>query len=442
VDREPGRTEIPGEAGSDAGQPEVPVSSGQPPERASPKPIRSIAPELISGAADNDPTNVGTAVVVGAQTSYQLAWVTLLVIPLLGVVLAIAAQVGMAARADLQSLTRIRYGRRVAALLLISVVAVNLITIAADLQAGATGIGLLVGADPRWIILPLGLGLAALLLIGKYGQVTAVLRWLLPGFLAFTAAAILARPDWPRLLRSSIVPALSLRPDDLTGAVALLGTTLTSYVYIWETIQRSAEQPPGKATGQQLTRSRAGAVSAAVFAGVTLWSMLVASAATLGREHKVPTSAGDAAQALRPLAGHLAGDLFAAGLVVSALVALPVLVAGTAYIVGAQFDWRRGLSWRVGQARRFYAVIFSSIGLAVITTMARIPVLGLLLAASVLGGLATPAGLFVLLRIAQDHRVMHGQPISRRLAACGWAVVLLLGGLDVLFLLGSVIRGL
>jgi len=155
-----------------------------------------------------------------------LCWAALLVAPLLGVVLAIAAQVGVVTGSDPQSLTRERFGRRVAGVLLASVVVVNLVTIAADLQAGAAGIGLLAGISSRWLVLPLALALAGLLLIGVYGQVVAVLRWLLPGFLLFATAAVLARPDWPRLLQASLVPALSRRRGELAGALALLGTTL------------------------------------------------------------------------------------------------------------------------------------------------------------------------------------------------------------------------
>jgi len=267
--------------------------------------------------------------------------VALLVAPLLGVVLTIAAQVGAVARDDLQSLTVKRYGRGAAAVLLVSVVAVNLVTIAADLQAGAAGIGLLAGVDSRWLVAPLGAALAGLLLAGRYAQVVAVLRYLMLGFAAFGAAAVLAHPDWPRLLQASLVPALSLGRDQVAGGLALLGTTLTSYVYVWETIGRGVEEPAdGTADGGGL--ARAGAVIGAVFTAVILWFMLVASAATLGRHHQAVTSAQDAAGALRPLAGSAAADLFAAGLVTSAVIALPVLMATTAYVVGAHFNWRAG----------------------------------------------------------------------------------------------------
>ena len=161
-----------------------------------------------------------------------------------------------------------------------------------------------------------------------------MLRYLLLGFAAFGAAAILARPDWPQVLRASLVPALSLRRDQVADGLALLGTTLTSYVYVWETVGRRVEgPPPGAPAGSGLRRARTGAVIGAVFTALTLWFMLVASAATLGRHHEAVTSAQQAARALRPLAGSLSARLFAAGLVISAVVALPVLVATTAYVV-------------------------------------------------------------------------------------------------------------
>ena len=149
----------------------------------------------------------------------------------------------------------------------------------------------------------------------------------------------------------------------------------------------------------RLARARLGAVVGAVFTAVILWFMLVASAATLGRHHQSVTSAQDAAQALRPLAGALAADLFAAGLVISAVVALPVLMATTAYVVGAQFDWRRGLSEPVRKARGFYGVLAASLGLAFAVTFAKVSVIAMLVAASIIGGIGTPIGLVILVRL-------------------------------------------
>jgi len=170
---------------------------------------------------------------------------------------------------------------------------------------------------------------------------------------------------------------------------------------------------------------------------VILWCMLVASAATLGRHHQAVTSAQDAAGALRPLAGSAAADLFAAGLVTSALVALPVLMAATAYVVGAQFGWRRGLSEGIGRARGFYAILVASVGLALAVSLAGIPVIGMLVAASVIGGFGAPIGLVILVRLARDPRVMGPRLISRRLALAGWAVAVIVGGFGLLAILGA-----
>ena len=401
--------------------------------------FKSIAPELVSGASDNDPTNVGTAVAVGAQTGYQLAWLALLVAPLLGVVQTIAAQVGTVAGNDLQTLTLRRYGRTVAATLLTSVVVVNLVTIAADLQAGAAGIGLLVGVDSRWLVLPLGLALFGLLLLGGYGQVVGVLRYAMIGFLAFGVAAYLARPDWVSVLRSSVVPSLSFHGEVVAGGLALLGTTLTSYVYVWETISRGVEDPPVHSGDP--TRPRAGAVIGAVFTALVLWFLLIASAATLGRHHQQVTTAQGAARALRPLAGTHASDLFALGLVVSAVVALPVLLATTAYVAGAQFDWRRGLSERVTNARGFYGVLAASLGLALAVTLTNVSVVDMLVVASIIGGLGTPIGIVLLVLLARDRAVMSDSPISRPLALAGWTVAVVVGGLGLAYVFGTLFGG-
>ena len=168
---------------------------------------------------------------------------------------------------------------------------------------------------------------------------------------------------------------------------------------------------------------------------LVLWFMLVAAAATLGQHHQSVVSAQDAARALRPLAGPLAADLFAIGLVASAVVALPVLIATMAYVVGAQFDWRRGLSEGIGRAPAFYGVLAASVGLAPAVSLAGISVIDMLVVASVIGGLASPIGLVLLILLARDPKVMGSRPISGRLAVAGWLVVVVVSGFGLLLVL-------
>jgi Mn2+/Fe2+ NRAMP family transporter len=399
-----------------------------------------IGSEVLAAAADNDPTNVGTAVLVGARTGYQLSWVALLVAPLLAVVLVISAHVGMASRSDLQSLIRKYHGHGLARLVLVSVVLVNLVTMAADLQAGAAGIGMLAGTGSGWFVLPLGLAVVGLLLIGKYDEIVAVLRYALVGFLAFGAAAVLAHPDWAQVLRGSLIPVLSLRPEDLGGALAILGTTLTSYVYVWETISAGVEKPPGHRTAASaLAQSRIGAVIGSGFTAVIFWFMLVASGATLGRHHATAVSLQAAAGTLRPVAGSLAAGLFAAGLIASAVVALPILMATTAYVVGAEFDWRTGLSEPVSHARGFYAILVASVAIAAAVDLAGVPLLDTLVAASVIGGLGTPLPMVMLIRLARNREAMGGKLISARLAAAGWTIAAGVGGLGLLYAIAALL---
>ena len=224
----------------------------------------------------------------------------------------------------------------------------------------------------------------------------------------------------------------------VAGALALIGTTLTSYVYVWETVEHGVEEVRDVTiSAMGLARARIGAVVSAVFTAVVFWFMLIASAATLGQSHETVTSAQGAAHALRPLAGSGAADVFAVGLIVSAVVALPILMATTAYVVGAQFDWRRGLSEPVRNARAFYGVLAASIGLAFAVTVANISVIGMLVIASVIGGLGTPIGLVLLILLARDEQVMGSRPISSRLAIAGWAVAFAIGGFGILYLTGA-----
>jgi flagellin-like protein len=399
--------------------------------------LQSVGPELISGASDNDPTNVGTAVAVGATTSYQLAWLAVLVAPLLATVQTIAAHVGAIAHSDLQTLTLRRFGPRVAMVLLVSVVVVNVVTIAADIQAGAAGIGVLAGIRSGWLVVPLGLTILGLLVIGKYNEVARVLRYLLLGYLAFGAAAVLAHPDWPQVLRASVVPGFALRRSTIAGGLSLLGTTLTSYVYVWETIGRGVADSEAGARG--LARAKLGAAIGSLFTALVLWFMLIASAATLGKHHETVSSAQNAALALRPLGGSLAADCFAAGLLISAMVALPVLMATTAYVVGAQFHWRHGLSDRGTQARGFYGILTASIAIAFVVSLANVSIIDMLVAASVIGGLGTPLGIVILVLVARDERIMGTQMISRRLAAAGWIVAAVVGGFGLVFVVAVVL---
>ncbi|HEV2460780.1 MAG TPA: divalent metal cation transporter [Ktedonobacterales bacterium] len=174
-----------------------------------------------------------------------------------------------------------------------------------------------------------------------------VLQYVLLIFLAYIVTAFLARPNWGDVLAHTLIPHLSFTPAYVAGALALIGTTLTSYAYVWETIEEGAEHPPLRRLG--LVQVDAGL--GMVIAGVIFWFIVIGTGATLGVHHKTVQTAQDAASALTPLAGHFASIIFGVGLLASAILALPVLAGTSAYVMAEAFGWRRSLDARFHRRR-------------------------------------------------------------------------------------------
>lgn len=395
----------------------------------------SIGPGLVAAASDVDPTTVAAIAVIGATTVYGLAWLTLLLFPMLAVIQIIATRVGFFTRQDLQANVTKRYGRTVRGLLWASIVGVSVITLAADLDAGAAAVGLLVGAPWHWFVIPMAATVMLFLFLPSYQQLVRVLRFVLLCLFAYGFAAILAHPKWNAVLSASVVPRFHFASDWTAGALALLGTTLTSYVYVWQTIEEAEDQSPEAL----LPARQRGAVLGIGFAVLIFWFILVATGATLGVHHIHITTAQDAARALRPIAGPLADALFAFGLLASTLVALPVLIGTCAYVTGAEFHWKSGLAEPIRNAPRFYAAIAGAAVLGIVIALLGLNPIRVLFAASIIGGLGTPIGLVCLLAVGSDHNVMRGNPLPGWLRRSGWSVVVTISTISVVYLVQQLV---
>ena len=376
-----------------------------------------LGPGFISGASDADPTTVASLAVVGAATGYMLSWLVVLLVPMIAVVQSIAAAVG-ACHISIQGAIRRHYGLTWAWLALVAVVAVNLMTLAADIEAGAESLRLLSGLPRALFVLPFAAAIAWLLLQRSYLRVERFLSYLPFIFICYGISAVLAKPDWSALARSLIVPHFNFTPVVVTGALALLGTTLTSYVYYWESIE-VAER------GTQPAQARfvkADAAWGALAPGICFFFILVATAATLGTAHATVQTATDAAVALQPLAGRWATALFAVGLLGSAALAVPVLAGTSAYVVAQTFGWNGSLDAPLREAKPFYSVLLGSLALSAALALAGLSPIGLLYWASIAGGLATPLTLWLLLAVACNGAIMQANRIGGWLAAGGAAV--------------------
>lgn len=379
---------------------------------------RTLGPGIVSGASDNDPTTVATLAVVGSTTIYALGWVVILIIPMLAAVQAISSRIGAVCREGLETIVKNRYGRAVAMIVLIAVFAVDQLTLAADLEGGGAALQLLTGADYRWFVIPLALLTAALLTFSNYNAVRKYLIYIPLVFLTYVAAAWMAHPHWNQVLEDSFVPHLRFDKTFSAGIVALLGTTLTAYAYVWETIEMSEERPKLMTLGLV----QADAALGTVIAGLTFWFIVIATGATLGTHHHAVETAQDAAQALAPFAGRWASLLFGIGLLGSALIALPVLAGTSAYVAAEMFGWRKGIDAKFQQAPFFYGTVLSTLAVGAAVALCGVPPIKLLFIGSIAGGLATPITMFFVLMAARSRTVMGEYQIERWLMIAGWSV--------------------
>jgi Mn2+/Fe2+ NRAMP family transporter len=400
--------------------------------------LRVLGPGLVAGAADVDPTTVATMVVIGATTGFALCWLAVLVFPFLAVILVISARVGVVGGSDLQTLVRRRFGRRARLLLLGSILVVTIITLAADLEAGASAIALMLHTSWEPLVGPLAVLILGLLLLGTFDEIQTVLKYVLLILLAYVATALSLDVDWLTVARHTLVPNTSWGRYEISGALALLGTTLTSYVYVWHTVELAEEKP----ALSWLRPKEADAAVGIFFAVAIAFFILVTSGATLGAHHHPVQTAQEASRALRPLAGPAASYLFGIGLLGSALLAVPVLMGTVAYVVGAEFDWRRGLSEPVRNAPWFYAVIAFATVLGTAIAYSGVSPIRLLFAASVVGGLGTPISLAFLLLVASDRELMVNRPIGIRLELAGWTVTAMVTVVSLVYLLQVATRNL
>lgn len=396
--------------------------------------LRSMVPGIISAASDNDPTTVASLAVIGSTTVYGLGWLVVLVIPMLAVVQAVSSQIGTVAKGcGLEDIVRQRYGAVSAFVMLLAVLVVNVLTFSADLEGGGAAIHLLTGLPYQWAIVPLAGLSAALLIWANYARIQSIVIYLPLAFIAYIAAALLAHPDWHRVLVDSFVPHFERSRAYTAGAIALLGTTLTAYAYVWQGIEIAQERPPLRRLGLVQIDATGGAVAA----GIIFWFIVIATGATMGVHHRTVETAEEAASALTPFAGRFASALFGIGLLGSALLALPVLLATTAYVVAEMFRWVGQLDAKFFQARRFYATMILAAAIGCGVAFAGVPPIRLLFVSSIAGGIATPITLVFMLLAAGDKQVMQGAPFSPWLKVAGWATTVIVSVAAGVFLVST-----
>jgi len=395
-----------------------------------------LGPGLITGASDDDPSGIGTYSVAGAQFGYSTLWMAVFAFPLMSAVQYVCAKIGLVSGQGIAGTLREVYPRRFVQIIVLALLIANAINAGVDVLAIAAGLNLIVPVPIRWLLLPIGLFILVVQIWGSYHMLAKVFKWLTLSLFAYIAAAVLAKPDWPQVLRGTLVPHIEFDEDFIATIVALLGTTISPYLFFWQASQEVEEEV---AIGRKRLWERVGASDEELkyaawdvnigmfFSNVVMYFIILATAATLhatGRQ-EIHTAA-DAAEALRPVAGNASTILMALGLIGTGLLAVPILTASAGYAVCEAFGWQCSLDAKPGQAKEFYIILTIAMLGGLVVDLIGINPIDALFWTAVINGFLAPPLLIVIMLVANNRKVMGERVNSPLINVLGWTTTALM----------------
>lgn len=401
--------------------------------------LKVLGPGFITGASDDDPSGIGTYATAGASLGYTTLWMALCTFPMMAAVQYTCAKIGMVSGQGLAGVLRRHYSRGLLYPAVAGLIMANTINAGADIGAIAAAINLLLPVVPIWsAIVPIALIILALQIWGSYRLIASTFKWLALALVAYIGSALFAHPSWGEVLHATLVPTLRADPAFLTTLVAILGTTISPYLFFWQADQEVEEE---MSMGRTRLWQRTGATKAELryaawdvnigmfFSNVVMYFIILATAATLFKAGKTDIkSATDAAEALRPLAGPAATLLLAIGLIGAGMLAVPILTGSAAYALSQALGWRFGLDRKPATAKQFYAVIAVSTLAGVAINFVGINPIDALFWAAVINGLLAPPLLVLVMVVANNRAIMGNRVNGVWVNALGWLTTLAMLG--------------
>jgi NRAMP (natural resistance-associated macrophage protein)-like metal ion transporter len=420
--------------------------------------LRAMGPGLVTGASDDDPSGIATYSQAGARYGLAFLWTALLTLPLMAAVQEICDRTALATGAGLGELAVRHFhraGRAVLAGLLVALIVANGLNIAADLVAIGSGMELL-HAGPGWLwALIAGALITTVLILGSFARIALVFKVLCAALLSYLVVAVLVTHQWGSVLSHTLVPHIELNKAYLVLLVAVLGTTISPYLFFWQSAHRLEEmrdEPEGGAQAQPLRRqapeqarlkqstSRLDVFTGMTFSNLVMFAIIVATAQTLHNHGKTSIgSAAQAAEALKPFAGHFASALFALGFIGSGLLAIPVLAGagsvGMAGLLGKKWGFERS----VRKAPVFYGLVaLGTLGGTALSLLHVNPI-KLLVFVAVINGLAATPFLIVVMRVSGSRRIMGDYVNGNAARILGWLTTTIMAAAAIaLFATGGI----
>jgi NRAMP (natural resistance-associated macrophage protein)-like metal ion transporter len=382
-----------------------------------------LGPGLVTGAADDDPSGIVTYSIAGAQLGTRMLWVALLSWPLMCAVQMMCARIGLVTGGGLANALRKKFPKPVLIVAGLALFIANTINIGADLSGMADVSNLLTGIPNGIWVVAFGAAIIFATVRFRYSAIANILKWLAVFLFAYVITAFLVHPNWHTILRDTFLPSAIRSHDEWATLVAILGTTISPYLFFWQASQEIEEE---KAKGHLTVASRQGAPDAEInerkldvgiggfFSNIIMYFIILTTALTLhthAATQHIETSK-DAVQALKPLAGQFAALLYATGLIGVGFLAIPTLAGSAAYAFTETFGFRQGLDETLLRARAFYGILVLSVALGIGLSFSPIKAVDQLFWTAVINGVLAPFLLVGILLVACDREIMQNQPSS------------------------------
>ena len=422
-----------------------PARQGQKGEASKDVPIwKMLGPGLITGASDDDPSGIATYSQAGAKYGFGMLWTLVLAYPLMVAIQEISAVLGRVTGRGLAGNLHRYYPRWVMYPTIILLLVANIINLAADLNVMGTALKMLIGGWDRFYVVGFAIGSTIVQIRVPYARYAQYLKWLCLALFAYVATAFVVKVDWSHAFYGTLVPKVAMDSDGFTMLIAILGTTISPYLFFWQAsgeVEELEDDPQAKAlrtapaqAPAHLRRIKWDTLIGMAFSNVIAWFIILTVAATLNSKGSTEIqTATEAAEMLKPVAGPYAFVLFAAGIIGTGLLALPVLSGSAAYAVGEAFQWTTGLNKPAHKARGFYAIIVLSMILGVGANFAGLDPIKALFWTAVINGVIAAPVMVTLMLMATNPKVMGPIKLPQRLRWIGWAATAFMVATTVAF---------
>ncbi len=400
-------------------------------EPETPKLLQVLGPGLITGASDDDPSGHATYSQAGAQFGFGLTWVTLFSWPLMCAIQEISARIGRVTGRGIAGNLKAHYPNPVVYSIVSLLVVANVINLGADLGAMGAALKLLIGGQQLLYVAAFGLVSVALEVFSRYARYVSILKWLTLSLFAYVAVTFAVKMPWGEVAKSLVIPQVSFTAAYMTVVVAILGTTISPYLFFWqaeeeveEVKETDGKKPLERAPRQARTEFRRIRIDTYVgmgFSNAVALFIILTTAATL-HAHGVTDiqTSSQAAEALRPIAGPFAFAVFAIGIIGTGLLALPVLAGSSAYALGETFGWHVGLARKPRRAKAFYAAIAVATGLGVLLNFSPIDPIKALFWSAVINGVVAVPVMGLMMHLSSHRAAMGHFKLGRGLKVVGW----------------------